>query len=320
MISKHNTDHLWSIVLAGGEGERMRPFIKEWLGYHLPKQYCTFVGNRSMLQHTWKRARHTTSPAQQITVVARHHRQHAFSQADHETSAHIILQPENRGTAAGIFLPLTYVRAQNPHATVVLYPADHFVFPEERFMETVQRAIQATTIFQERIMLLGVRPTYLELEYGWIEPRGSLGWSHGQWVRRVQTFLEKPDSLKGLAALSNGALWNTRIVVAKVETLWRLGWKCMPEVMEPFQKLEKAIGTSRESSTLDEVYRDMPQRDFSSDVLACAPESVGVIELKDVLWSDWGRPQRIADTLRAIGKKPRFSNAILNTQELMEVS
>ncbi len=45
-------NHLWSIILAGGEGERMRPFIRRWLGHHKPKQYCTFVGSRSLFQHT----------------------------------------------------------------------------------------------------------------------------------------------------------------------------------------------------------------------------------------------------------------------------
>jgi len=320
MSSTHANDHLWSIVLAGGEGERMRPFIEQWLGYHLPKQYCTFVGNRSMIQHTWDRARQITTPAQQITVVARHHRQHALAQAEQEGTGHVILQPQNRDTAAGIFLPLTYIRAQNPHAFVVIYPADHFVFPKKQFMGTVQRAIQATTIFQDRIMLLGVRPTGLELDYGWVEPGGPLGWSQGQCVRRVHAFLEKPDTLQGLKAMSNGALWNTFIMAAKGETLWQLGWKYMPEVMVNFQKLEEAIGTSRESSTLDEIYRDMPKRNFSSDFLACAPESVGVIELKDVLWSDWGRPERIVDTLRVIGRDPAFSQKYSNNDELVEVT
>ena len=50
----------------------------------------------------------------------------------------------------------------------------------------------------------------------------------------------------------------------------------------------------------------MPNQNFSSDLLGCVPESVGVIELKDVLWSDWGRPDRIADTIRALGKTPAF--------------
>ena len=53
---------LWSIILAGGEGNRTRPFIEQWLGRHKPKQYCTFVGNRSMLQHTFDRADRLVRP------------------------------------------------------------------------------------------------------------------------------------------------------------------------------------------------------------------------------------------------------------------
>ena len=61
----------WAIVLAGGEGERLRPQIKGWLGYHCPKQYCTFVGRRSMLQHTLDRAKQLV-PADRIITVMGH--------------------------------------------------------------------------------------------------------------------------------------------------------------------------------------------------------------------------------------------------------
>ena len=320
MISHNVSEHLWSIVLAGGEGERTRPFIEQWLGYPLPKQYCTFVGRRSMLQHTLDRAKQVTASAQRVTVVAKHHRQYAWTHTDQESDGQIILQPQNRDTAAGIFLPLTYIRAQNPHATVAIFPADHFVFPEDRFVETVEQAIKATDVFQDRVLLLGARPTCLELEYGWIEPSGPLGWVRGSVVRHVHAFHEKPDTLQGLAALSHGALWNTFIMTAKVETLWKLGWNCIPEVMEQFQILEAAIGTSQEGATLDAIYHDMPKRNFSSDLLATSPESIGVIELKDVLWSDWGQPYRIADTLRMVGKEPAFSRAPLHTHDRVEVA
>jgi hypothetical protein len=48
--------NLWSIVLAGGDGARTKEFIRHWLGYEKPKQYCVFVGSRSMFQHTLDRA------------------------------------------------------------------------------------------------------------------------------------------------------------------------------------------------------------------------------------------------------------------------
>ena len=53
MIPSHSNT-LWSIILAGGEGERTRPFIQECLGYSKPKQYCTFVGSRSMLHQLYR--------------------------------------------------------------------------------------------------------------------------------------------------------------------------------------------------------------------------------------------------------------------------
>jgi mannose-1-phosphate guanylyltransferase len=60
----------WSVVLAGGDGERIRPFIEYWLGRHRPKQYCTFVGTRSLLQHTIDRADHVSSQDHRVTVAA----------------------------------------------------------------------------------------------------------------------------------------------------------------------------------------------------------------------------------------------------------
>lgn len=72
--------NVWSIVLAGGEGERVKPLVLRWLGRHRPKQYCTFVGTRSMFQHTVDRAARLTSLARTIVVAGRHHRIEAETQ------------------------------------------------------------------------------------------------------------------------------------------------------------------------------------------------------------------------------------------------
>src|SRR6185295_10518614 len=75
-----NRGNLWSIVLAGGEGERLRPLLQQWLGHHRPKQYCTFVGTRSMLQHTLDRLAPLSGPENRITVVMRSHLAEASTQ------------------------------------------------------------------------------------------------------------------------------------------------------------------------------------------------------------------------------------------------
>ena len=94
---------VWSIILAGGEGERTRPFIQEWLGCSKPKQYCTFVGSRSMLQHTLDRADRLGRPHQKVTVVAEQHLSYAQEALDKQQAGEMILQPQNCDTGAGIF-------------------------------------------------------------------------------------------------------------------------------------------------------------------------------------------------------------------------
>jgi mannose-1-phosphate guanylyltransferase len=121
-------DHkVYSIIMAGGKGERLRPLVEQWLGYARPKQYCTFVGTRSMLQHTLDRAGQITPPDRQFTLVGRDQQHFALSELPPQKRGRMLVQPCDRGTAAAIFLTLTYVRKRSSAATVVIYPSDHFV-------------------------------------------------------------------------------------------------------------------------------------------------------------------------------------------------
>ncbi|MGD9851611.1 MAG: sugar phosphate nucleotidyltransferase [Nitrospirales bacterium] len=300
---------LWSVILAGGDGERTRPFIQQWLGYPLPKQYCTFVGTRSMLQHTWDRANQLSNPNRKITVVASNHQVDGAGNFGGQNEGTLLFQPRNCDTGPGILLPLTYIRARDPQAVVAIFPADHFIFPEERFVETVSRAVRAIEFLTDRVILMGVRPTYAEPEYGWVVPGATLGWSGGSPIRAIRTFQEKPDFRQSQELLRQGALWNTFVMVGKVETLWNMGWTCFPEIMKGFDRLGKAVGTPAEGSTLQAIYQEMPCRNFSSEVLECLTDRLGIMELEQVMWSDWGRPERIVETLKAVGKQPIFSSA-----------
>ncbi len=308
MIPYKSNDHMWSIILGGGDGERSYPFIEQWLGYPLPKQYCTFVGTRSMLQHTLDRAGRLSPKDQKVTVVSQTHRHLVWETLEAQLAGQVVLQPQNSNTDPGVFLPLTYVLKNDPNATVVIFPADHFVFPEDRFVETVRGALRVAEIMTDRIMVLGVAPTYLELQYGWLEKGPPIGWATGAPVYELKAFIEKPDAIQGLNAMTCGALWNTSVIAAKATTLWHLAWNCFPKMMDRFAQLREAIGTPRESQTLETIYQDIPICNFSRDFLERIPHCIGVIELEGVQWSDWGTPERIVETLRLLGKNPAFTN------------
>ena len=100
--------NLWSIILAGGEGERLTPLVQRWLGRHKAKQYCTFIGTRSMFQHTLDRADLLSDPERKVTVIAQAHREEVMPQLVGRQPGRLIFQPTNRDTAVGVFLALTF--------------------------------------------------------------------------------------------------------------------------------------------------------------------------------------------------------------------
>ena len=70
----------------------------------------------------------------------------------------------------------------------------------------------------------------------------------------------------------------------------------------PLEKHADGIGTSSEQQILMNLYRNMPTRNFSRDLLSLIPKQLTMMELTGVYWSDWGRPERIQETLAFMGR------------------
>ncbi|MEJ2108637.1 MAG: sugar phosphate nucleotidyltransferase [Acidobacteriota bacterium] len=306
VLSPRISRHLWAIILAGGNGERTRTLTNRWMGRHIPKQYCAFVGSRSMLQHTMDRADALVKPERQRILIAKEHQHEARSQLADYWNERVILQPANRDTFPGIFLPLTHIYSQDMNATVIIYPSDHFIYPKKRFTQAVAGAVRAVEALPDRLMLIGAPADSPVQDYGWICP-GSEIWRVGQYsAYTVKRFLEKPLKVNAVDAMIRGDLWNTFIIVVKASTLWQLGWNYFPETMYMFVRLFHAIGSSRENDVLETIYKIIPSQNFSTGLLSHATANIGVMPMNDVLWSDWGSEKRIVETLVQMGKQPNF--------------
>ena len=299
-------EHLWSIILADGEEEGRRLFVQRWLGSNKPKQYCTFIGTRSMFQHTVDRADRLSSSKQRVTVIAKAHHQEALKQLAGREEGELVVQPESRDTAPGIFLPVTHVMVRDPQATVVIYPSDHFVYPENQFARAVEAAVRAANLLTNNLILIAVHLDRIEPEYGWMQPRLRLGCIEQHSLHRIETFVGKPNEEFARKITLSRALCSTLILVARVKTVWMLGWLFLPKLMELFEEYRAFISTSSQQLVREAVYQRMPRRNFSSQLLARVPSHIVAFEMTGVLWSDWGSPERIASTLRQIGKEPNF--------------
>ena len=113
--------------------------------------------------------------------------------------------------------------------------------------------------------------------------------------------MEKPAGDQACRLMQEGWLWNTMVVVARAQNLFDLILEGTPHLAGYFSAIRLAIGTHWEQQVLEEVYRSMPPANFSTAVLARYPERLAVLPVQDVLWSDWGRGTRIADTLTRLG-------------------
>ena len=96
---------LWAIVLAGGEGVRLRPLVRELCGDERPKQFAKIVASKSLLSHTLDRVALKISPEQTVIVTCRAHGKYMAQEVPETPRQRVLVQPEDRGTAAGIFFP-----------------------------------------------------------------------------------------------------------------------------------------------------------------------------------------------------------------------
>ena len=182
------------IILAAGEGSRLRSFVENLRGYPLPKQYVNFIGKRSMLEHTFYRAQKMIPAERLFTVVSQSHLRHpeVARQLSTRPMACIVEQPDNRDTGPGLLLPLAHLYKRYPDSTVVVFPSDHFILEEDLFMVYVDQAFRVVEQDPAKVVLLGINPSEPEPEYGYIVPGKKLYDPSAPGTHEVSLFIEKP--------------------------------------------------------------------------------------------------------------------------------
>jgi hypothetical protein len=98
-------------------------------------------------------------------------------------------------------------------------------------------------------------------------------------------------------------------MVGRVETFLALIEAGAPELITAFAPLRTAA-THRESDVADRIYAVTPAVNFSDRVLVPAARRLVTVPVKDVDWSDWGHPERVAATIRRTGWRPAWLDRV----------
>jgi mannose-1-phosphate guanylyltransferase len=299
----------WAVVLAGGDGTRLRPLTRRITGDERPKQFCPILGRETLLEMTLRRISLAVPADRTVVVLTEIHESFYNSILKDAPPCRPLIQPNNRGTAPAILYNLLRVASLDPKSSVAIFPSDHYISDDEAFMYCVEAAFEAIRVMPASVILLGINPDGPEIEYGWIEPAESVFVPASGTLFRVRRFWEKP--LPGLAErlFSKGCFWNSFVMVGRVQTLLSLIDKNIPHLYHPFRRLIPAFNTPRETQFIRELYNQLLPSNFSQEVLARCPSNLLVYPLTGIDWCDWGEPSRVLSSLARIGIQPKWATA-----------
>jgi mannose-1-phosphate guanylyltransferase len=293
-----------ALILAGGDGTRLRPLTRVIAGDERPKQFCALLGGETLLDQTRGRVALAVPASQTLFVLTRKHEPFYDQLLGDVPRERLIVQPRNAGTAPAILYSLLRLSKSAPSSSAAFFPSDHFFSDDAAFMSHVETAFEAARDRDDVVVLLGINPEGSEAGYGWIEPASSGPAEGRNALCRVRRFWEKPTPEFARGLLERGCLWNSFVMVGRVSAFLKMIGNAAPELYERFSAVVPALNTPDEEGLVEELYSQLGDVNFSQQVLAANPGSLTVLRVGGITWSDLGEPRRVLSVMADTGLGP----------------
>jgi mannose-1-phosphate guanylyltransferase len=201
------------VILAGGSGTRFWPRSRKARA----KQVLALDGERTMIQQTVERLVPLSDSAEIWVITNSLLDDLIAEQLPEVPREHILSEPAARNTAPACALAAFLLEKTEPTTVIGIFPSDHVVKNQTRFVEVVRAGI-ALAASGDKIVVLGVPPTRAETGYGYIELGAEV---EGEIAaRRVKRFTEKPHAALAEQFVASGNYaWNAGIFLWSARTL-----------------------------------------------------------------------------------------------------
>ncbi len=231
------------VILAGGSGTRFWPRSRRARA----KQVLALDGERSMIQQTVERLQPLTTLGKTWIVTNEYLAHEIADQLPGLPSAQIVQEPVARNTAPACGLAAFLIERDNPNAVLGIFPSDHVIADEPRFLKALQKGI-AVAAAGDNIVVLGIEPSRAETGYGYIET-GDL--TRDDAALHVRRFIEKPNQNRAEEFVAAGNYyWNSGMFIWSARTLANAVREHLPETAPLLESIAAAWGTPQ----FDEVF------------------------------------------------------------------
>lgn len=305
----------WVVVLAGGDGTRLKTLTTDAEGVTVPKQFWSLHGGPSLLQLALERARRLVPPERICVVIGARHQPWWEQQQASLADANVIVEPSNRGTAIGVLRAVLTIMSRDIDARIVFLPADQYVAQEVVLADALRHAIVEGAAGGRRLVLLGIEPSEPDPQLDYIIP----GWPVHEGLFTVRRFIEKPVRAVAVRLLAQGGLWNSFIWVADGGPLRNLIARKYPLIVAALSLAVLATrGAAPRCDEIRRLYDRLQSIDFSRDVLSDASECLLVRRVPTCGWSDLGTLPRVFAALRVTPQRAPGPLAGISTRSLLD--
>jgi mannose-1-phosphate guanylyltransferase/mannose-6-phosphate isomerase len=249
-----------------------------------PKQFLALNGRNSLLEETYKRLA-SGRDFPEIHIVTNEafkgEVRRLLKAKDTGIAERVFTEPLSRNTLPAIAWMTARISQKNPTALVSVFPADHSIMRLKEFRKAWKVAERAA--LSGKIVLMGIRPTYPSMGYGYIEAGKPVSGRNSEWLRAVSGFREKPDQRTAKSYLkARKYFWNAGIFVFKADVFLGLLKRYQPKVERLATRLAEAPGNSADAG----LYGNMPNLSIDYGLMEKLDDALVVpVEMG---WSDIG--------------------------------
>jgi mannose-1-phosphate guanylyltransferase len=282
---------MYAVIMAGGKGTRFWPRSRE----KMPKHLLDIVSERTIIQDTIDRIAPLV-PAENILIVTGlSHADELMKQVPQIPEKNIIIEPVGRNTAPCIGLAALYIKLKSPDDVMAVLPADHLIKDAQRFRHVLSAAAEMARL-GDYLLTIGIKPTCPETGYGYLERGAKKTTIKGEDIYKVKAIWEKPALAQAKVFLKKSSFyWNSGMFVWRIDTILEALKKWLPDLHRGLSEIEPALGSAREKSVIEHVYKKIHSISIDYGVMERA-ENVLLVK-GDFGWSDMGSWDALWDVL-----------------------